>query len=106
MKVKSPNLKNISNLTTNKSSSSKLNTLAKNKAGNNAGSLNKSSSSTTVNLSERAQRMSKANEIASKPSFNSEKVARLQSMIDKGTYKVDSAAVADRLVDNHLIFGE
>ena len=105
MKVKNQNLKNMGSLSTNKSSSSKLNTLAKNKMGK-AGSLNKASSSTTVNLSERAQQMSKAKEIASKPSFNSEKVARLQSMIDNGTYKVDSAAVADRLVDSHLIFGE
>lgn len=106
MKVKNPNLNNMAQLTTNKSSSSKLDTLVKNKAGNNAGSLNKASSSTTVNLSERAQQMSQAKEIASKPSFDSEKVARLQNMIDRGTYKVDSAAVADRLVDNHLIFGE
>ncbi len=104
MKVKNPNLKNMAHLSTNKSSSSKLNTLAKNKMGNQAGSLNKSS--TKVNLSERAQQMSKAKEIASQPSFNSEKVARLQNMIDNGTYKIDSAAVADRLVDSHLIFGE
>jgi len=106
MKVKNQNLKNMAHLSTNKSSASKLNTLAKNKSGQQAGSLNHSTSSTRVNLSERAQQMSKAKEIASKPSFNSEKVARLQNMIDKGTYKVDSAAVADRLVDNHLIFGE
>ena len=97
----------MAHLNTNKSSSSsKLNTLAKNKYGNNAGSTNKLSDSSRVNLSERAQQMNKAKEIASKPSFDSDKVARLQGMIDNGTYKVDSAAVADRLVDSHLIFGE
>ena len=106
MKVKNPNLKNMSHLSTNKSSGTKLNTLAKNKYGNKNNSINKLSDSSKVNLSERAQQMNKAKEIASKPSFNADKVARLQSMIDNGTYKVDSAAVADRLVDSHLIFGE
>jgi flagellar biosynthesis anti-sigma factor FlgM len=30
------------------------------------------------------------------------KVARLQKMIDEGSYKTDAAAIADRLVDAHL----
>lgn len=59
--------------------------------------------SANVNVSERAQMMSKAKEIASSPmSVDEAKVARLQKMIDEGKYKVDSEAIADRLVDEHM----
>jgi flagellar biosynthesis anti-sigma factor FlgM len=67
--------------------------------------LSKNGDSSKVQLSERAQLMSRAKEIASKTSVdNSEKVARLQKMIDEGKYSVDSAAVADRMVDTHMEF--
>jgi len=59
--------------------------------------------SANVNVSERAQMMAKAKEIAGSPmSVDEAKVARLQKMIDEGKYKVDADAIADRLVDEHL----
>jgi flagellar biosynthesis anti-sigma factor FlgM len=61
--------------------------------------------SSKVNLSEQAQLLQKAKELA-KPSdsINEAKVARLQKMIDEGKYQVDDEAVADRLVDSHMMF--
>jgi negative regulator of flagellin synthesis FlgM len=63
-------------------------------------------SSAKVNLSERAQAMQKAKDIAGDQSVDEAKVARLQKMIDAGEYKVDAGAVADRMVDTHLLFPE
>jgi flagellar biosynthesis anti-sigma factor FlgM len=61
-----------------------------------------------VNVSSRAQDMAKAKEIASKglDTVDEAKVARLQKLIDEGKYSVDSQAIADRLVDEHLNMGE
>lgn len=56
-----------------------------------------------VDVSERAQMMQKAKDIASDPSVDEAKVARLQKMIDEGKYKVDADKIADRLVDEHLL---
>src|SRR5258708_330632 len=56
-----------------------------------------------VDVSERAQMMQKAKDIASDSSIDEAKVARLQKMIDDGAYSVDSEKVADRLVDEHLL---
>lgn len=72
-----------------------------------AGALNTNKAdiknASNVNVSERAQMMSKAKEIASSPmSVDEAKVARLQKMIDEGTYKVDAQSIADKLVDEHL----
>lgn len=61
--------------------------------------------SSKVKLSERAQMMQKAKEIATNTNdIDEAKVARLQKLIDEGKYKVDAGAVADRLVDDHLMF--
>jgi negative regulator of flagellin synthesis FlgM len=57
--------------------------------------------SSTVDLSPRAQDIKKAKEIASADSVDEAKVARLQKMIDEGTYSIDAEAIADRLVDEH-----
>ena len=56
-----------------------------------------------VDLSERAQLMSKAKEIASNQNVDETKVARLQKMIDEGKYSVDADKIADRLVDEHML---
>lgn len=69
------------------------------------GSLGKSKAkdSANVNVSERAQMMQKAKELASQPmTVDEAKVARLQKLIDEGNYKVDADAIADRLVDEHM----
>ncbi|PIT99369.1 MAG: flagellar biosynthesis anti-sigma factor FlgM [Bdellovibrionales bacterium CG10_big_fil_rev_8_21_14_0_10_45_34] len=61
--------------------------------------------SAKVDLSERAKDILRAKEIAMNTSdVDEEKVARLQSLIDSGKYKVDAQAIADRMVDDHLIF--
>lgn len=59
-----------------------------------------------VNMSSDAQAMQKAKNIAGKDTVDEAKVARLQKLIDEGKYQVDSQAVADRLVDEHLMTGE
>jgi negative regulator of flagellin synthesis FlgM len=60
-----------------------------------------------VELSERAQMMQKAKALAGgADSIDEAKVARLQKMIDEGKYKVDAGAIADRLVDEHLLTSE
>lgn len=62
--------------------------------------------SAKVDVSERAQLMQKAKDIASKSTIDEAKVARLQKLIDEGNYKVDADAIADRLVDSHMDFPE
>ena len=60
-------------------------------------------SSSKVDISTRAQDIRKAKELATpKGDIDEAKVARLQKLIDEGNYNVDAAAVADRLVDEHL----
>jgi negative regulator of flagellin synthesis FlgM len=58
---------------------------------------------TKINLSPQARQINKAKEIASQDSIDEAKVARLQKMIDAGEYKVDAEAVADKLVNEHLL---
>lgn len=57
-----------------------------------------------VNLSDRAQAMQRAKEIASEDTIDEAKVARLQKMIDEGSYNVNADEVADRLVDTQMMF--
>lgn len=58
--------------------------------------------SSNVAVSERAQMMKKAKDIASDSSVDEAKVSRLQKMIDEGRYSVDADKIADRLVDAHM----
>jgi negative regulator of flagellin synthesis FlgM len=62
--------------------------------------------SSKINMSPEAQAFQKAKAIASEDSVDEAKVARLQKLIDQGKYKVDAEAIADRLVDEHLMAGE
>ena len=53
-----------------------------------------------VNLSERAQDIKRAKEIATAaPDIREDKVAELQRMIDNGKYKVSAKDIADKMVD-------
>ena len=55
---------------------------------------------TKVDVSERAQQMKKAKEVATAtPDINEEKVARLQKLIDEGKYQVSAKDIADKMVD-------
>ncbi|MBY0384167.1 flagellar biosynthesis anti-sigma factor FlgM [bacterium] len=58
---------------------------------------------TRLQLSPQARQINKAKEIASQDSVDEAKIARLQNMIDSGEYKVDAEAVADKLVNEHLL---
>jgi negative regulator of flagellin synthesis FlgM len=59
-------------------------------------------SSAKVKLSERAQDMKKIRAaVDSTPDVNEDKVAKFKSLINSGAYKVDSKAVADKMVDEH-----
>jgi negative regulator of flagellin synthesis FlgM len=56
-----------------------------------------------VDLSPRAQDMKKAKEIAmATPDVDEAKVARLQKMIDSGTYNVSAKDIADKMVDEEI----
>lgn len=63
-----------------------------------------SSQAAKVDLSSRAKDINKAMNIAKQTSTDSAKLDRLQAMIDKGEYKVDAGKVADRMVNEHMIF--
>ncbi len=60
-------------------------------------------SSSQVEISEKARLMQKAAEIAgATPEVRKDKIAALKKSIGEGSYQVDSAAIADKLVDEHL----
>jgi negative regulator of flagellin synthesis FlgM len=62
------------------------------------------SAATKVELSSRAQDVKKIKELAtSAPDVDSAKVEKFKRMIADGSYKVDAKAVADRMVDEHLM---
>lgn len=62
-------------------------------------------SAAKVDLSQRAQDMKKIKDIAmSTPEVNADRVAHFQKLIDEGKYKVDAKAVADKMVDEQLLF--
>ena len=53
-----------------------------------------------VNISQQAQDVMKAKEIAmAAPDVREDRVAALQKMIDSGNYKVDAKDIADKMVD-------
>jgi negative regulator of flagellin synthesis FlgM len=60
-------------------------------------------SSTSVSVSSRAQDAMKAKELATpNMGVDDAKVARLQALIDKGEYKVNADAIAERMLDEHM----
>ncbi len=60
-------------------------------------------SSSHVEISDKARLMQKAAEaVRQAPEVRSDRVAALKKSISEGTYRVDSEAVADKLVDEHL----
>ena len=57
----------------------------------------------TSEISDNARLMQHATEIANAaPDVRKDKVEALKKAIASGTYHVDSAAIADKLVDEHL----
>ena len=75
-------------------------TTAKNAKDAALANLGEAGSSATVELSQRAQDMKKAKEIAkAAPDIREDKVAALQKQIDEGKYKVSAKDIADKMVD-------
>ena len=65
------------------------------------------SSSAKIQLSDRAQEAKKIKELAlAAPDVDMAKVEKFRKLIDEGKYIVDSKAVADRMVDEHLATAE
>lgn len=63
--------------------------------------------SAKVDLSARAKDIARAKEIAmSSPDVDMAKVEKFQKLIDDGKYKVDSKAIAERMVEEHLMTGK
>lgn len=63
--------------------------------------------SSKVELSTRAKDIQKIKDLASSsPEVDQAKVDKFQKLIDSGKYKVDSKAIADKLVDEHLFSAE
>ena len=59
--------------------------------------------SARVDVSTRAQDIRKAKELATPNNgVDDAKVARLQALIDKGEYKVNADAIAERMLDEHM----
>ncbi len=94
----------INGISTSKSSGANKKGKVEKDFSKEAPSLEAKNASAKVQLSERAQEMKKIKELAMQaPSVDSEKVKRLQELIDKGQYKVDSKKVADKMVDDELL---
>lgn len=65
--------------------------------------FNPSVDATKVDVSPRAQEAKRIKELAmAAPDVDQEKVEKFRRMIDDGKYKVDSKAVADKMVDAYL----
>ena len=71
--------------------------------GKAAALMNSDLGATKVDVSQRAQEMKKAKEIAmAAPDIREDRVAQLQKMIDAGTYNVSAKDIADKMVDDEL----
>lgn len=63
-----------------------------------------SNDSVKVDLSARSQDIQRAKEIAmSSPDVDQAKIEKFQKLIDEGKYKIDSKAIAERMVDEHIM---
>jgi negative regulator of flagellin synthesis FlgM len=66
-------------------------------------SVSDTSTSVKADISSRGKEIAHANAVAqAAPDSREEKIAELKRRIADGSYKVDTKAVADRLVDEHL----
>lgn len=101
MKVTNNQPSHLTSVGSGKIDKATLNSSAKKTSVSNASDLG---GSATVDLSPKAQDIKKIKEVAlnSSPDVDEAKVARFRELIDKGNYKVDAAAVADRMVDEFV----
>ncbi len=97
----------VSNVQTGAVNSAKIggsSTLEQQKIDNkNERSAGNVSTSAQVEVSQDARHIQKAMELAKvDDSVDTDKVARLQKLVDAGAYRVDAESIADRLIDEHL----
>ena len=60
-------------------------------------------SSARINISDKAKEMARVKELAKQaPDVDAEKVAKFRAMIEKGEYKVNAEALADRMLQDEL----
>lgn len=106
MKVSNSNPNNIANnvATTNTGKATAAQNSGGGKKASSAVTADQIKDSTQVKMSSQARDIQKAMELA-RPSnqVDEAKVARLQKMIDEGSYRVDASALADKMVDEHLL---
>ncbi len=101
MKINNSIGPNIQSLENSKSKALDGNSKAKPEGAKSSQDLEGSSN---VKLSERAQMMSKAKDIAANSGdIDESKVSRLQKLIDEGKYNINASAIADKLVDEHMM---
>lgn len=63
--------------------------------------------SAKVDLSARAKDIARAKEIAmASPDVDQAKIEKFQKLIDEGKYQIDSKAIAERMVEEHLMTGK
>jgi len=110
MKIKNlsnNNMKDLSQLKSKKTTTTENPTELKSQGLSEKVDVKAIKDSAKVDVSQAAQQMNKAKTLAT-PSddIDHAKVARLQKMIDDGSYKVDSMSIADKLVDSHFMLGE
>ena len=101
MKVNSANVN--SHLNVNESKGEKAKDSSKTESVEGSGS--ELSASAKVDFSQQAKNINELKELATPDmdSVREDKVAALQKLIDEGSYNIDAASIADRLVDEHLI---
>ena len=60
-------------------------------------------SSARVNISDKAKELARVKELAKQaPDVDAEKVAKFRSLIEKGEYKVNAEAIADKMLGEEL----
>jgi negative regulator of flagellin synthesis FlgM len=68
------------------------------------GASSAAASGSNVEISDTARMLQKANDIVRQmPDIRADRISELRKKIGDGSYKIDSAAIADRLVDEHLL---
>lgn len=100
MKISNANPNSVASTKISGQSSLEQQKIDNNKKQSGAGNIG---SSAQVEVSQDARQIQKAMDLARvDDGVDSEKVARLQKLVDSGAYKVDAQAIADRLVDEHF----
>lgn len=98
------NLNTSDSKAADKSGAVKKNSSTSTSSTSGAEQTSENSQAAKVELSGRAQDIKKIKELANNsPDVDMNKVEKFKKLIAEGKYKVDAKAVADRMVDEHLL---